>query len=301
MITQRPARPAGRSLAWPWLDRSGRVSLFKAMAFALALLPAMWLLGRWLLMGLGARPLTEAIHQTGLWAVRFLLVTLAITPARFIWDWPRVVVLRRMAGLTALAYATAHLGLYVVDQNGRLGHVAAEIVSRRYLTIGFVALVGLAALGITSTDPAIRRMGRRWKTLHRTIYLLAALGVLHFFMQSKADVSEAAIMAGLLVWLLLWRLLPPAWRGGGLRRWALLVMVPVAALATAGLEAGWYGIATRVPAYRVLAANWHWRSLPRPATWVAEAALAAWAASIILAALRRAARRAGGWRGRATP
>ena len=254
----------------PWRDRGGRLSRLRGGAFVAMVLPATWTLGEWATVGLGAQPVTVLIHQSGLWAIRFLLLSLAITPARFVLDWPRVTQLRRMVGVTALAYAMAHLLLYVIDQKWRLGVVASEIVRRHYLTVGFVALLGLAALGASSTDAAIRRMGRRWKVLHRLSYLLAALGVWHFFMQGKADVSQAAIMAGLLVWLLLWRVLPAGWRGGWLGVGVLLLAVPpLAAL----IEAGWYGAATRVRPMRILAANWNPPALPRPATWVAGAAL----------------------------
>src|SRR5581483_5487293 len=134
----------------------------------------------------GARPETEAIHQTGLWAIRFLMIALAVTPLRAALDWGRLLTLRRMIGVTALAYAAIHFLLYNVQQNGRVLFVAAEIVHRFYLTIGFAVLLGLIALGATSTDAAMRRMGRWWKRLHRLSYPLGVLALLHYFIQSKA-------------------------------------------------------------------------------------------------------------------
>src|SRR5208282_3264457 len=121
--------------------------------------------------------------------------------ARAAFDWPKLLLVRRMVGVAALAYGLTHFCLYVVDQNFRLPSVVSEIVLRFYLTSGFVTLVGLSVLGATSTDAAVRRLGRRWKWLHRTLYPIAALALLHYFIQSKANVSEAVMFAGFYVWL----------------------------------------------------------------------------------------------------
>ncbi|UPG73049.1 sulfoxide reductase heme-binding subunit YedZ [Roseomonas gilardii subsp. gilardii] len=275
---------AARPGPWPWLDRGGRVSPFKTAVFLATLLPGLIAGLRWSTGTLGAEPYMEATHQTGLWAIRFLLISLAVTPLRHLLDWPGVVVLRRMLGLAALAYALAHLLLYVVDQRFDLLHVAGEILRRTYLTIGFAAVLGLCVLGWTSTDGAIRRMGRNWKRLHRLVFPIAALGALHFFMQSKVDVSEAVLMAGFLLWLILWRLLPATRRTGFL---ALLALVPLSALGAAAIEYGWYALATRVPAALVLRANLGIDHGPRPAQWVAVAALAAAVLPVLARLLRR--------------
>ncbi len=255
----------------PWRDRQGRFSWLKAGTLAGCIAPGA-ALAFWLATGhAGAKPVTEAIHETGLWTVRFLLIALAITPARLVLGWPKILVVRRMVGVTACAYGLSHLSLYVVDQNFRLWTVGSEIVHRFYLTIGFVALLGLVALTATSTDAAVRRMGRGWKRLHRAAYAIGALGVLHYTIQSKANVSEAMIFAGLLVWLLLWRAVPEAWRGR-------LVWYPAlalsAALAAAGLEFAWYGLATGVNPWRLVAADETLRFGLRPAHWVALSAVA---------------------------
>jgi methionine sulfoxide reductase heme-binding subunit len=264
-----PAMPEARPFPLPWNDRRGRFSRLKASVFALAFVPGIVLIGQYLAGALPGRPVMELVHGAGFWTVRFLLISLAITPMRRMADWPEIVLVRRMVGLTALAYVIAHLLLYVVDENFRLGTVASEIVLRVYLTIGFVALLGLALLGATSTDGWIRRMGRNWKQLHRIVYLLAALGVLHFFMQAKANVSEAVMMAGFLLWLLLWRVMPARFQASVP---ALLLMAPVVAVGTALIEYGWYAVATRINPMRVLAANWNWHAAmnvgPRPAVWV---------------------------------
>jgi sulfoxide reductase heme-binding subunit YedZ len=214
---------------------------------------------------LGARPVTEAIHEIGLWAVRFLMIALAVTPLRAALDWGKLLLVRRMLGLTALAYASIHLTLYAVQQNGRLLFVASEIVHRFYLTIGFVTLLGLITLGVTSTDGAMRRMGPGWKRLHRLAYPLGVLALLHYFIQSKAKVSEPVFVAGLFVWLMLWRSLPASWQR------SLFVYVPLSVLsglAAAGIEFGWYAITTHIDPWRVLAANETLRFGLRPAHYV---------------------------------
>jgi sulfoxide reductase heme-binding subunit YedZ len=146
----------------------------------------------------------------------------------------------------------------------------SEIALRFYLTIGFVALLGLAALGWTSTDGWMRRLGRRWKRLHLLIFPIAALGVFHFFLQSKSQLWEAVLAAGLLAWLILWRLLPNRAR---LHPIALLLLAPATGLAAAGLEYAWYALATNLPADRILAANLDVGFGLRPAVWAAVAAV----------------------------
>src|ERR1700752_4712896 len=196
----------------PWRDRRGRFLPFKAAVLAAAFVPGLVTAFWWTQNELGARPVPEAIHETGLWAIRFFLIALAVTPLRAALDWGRLLLVRRMLGLTALAYAVVHFSLYIVQQNGDLATVAAEIVHRFYLAIGFAVLLVLVALGITSTDGAIRRMGGWWKRLHRLSYPFAGLARLHYFIQSKANVSEPVFVAGLYMWLMLWRALPERWQ-----------------------------------------------------------------------------------------
>lgn len=266
----------------PWTDRSGRFSPLKALVLAGCCLPAFLLVwaassGTLAPAGLpgplGPRPITEAIHQTGDWAIRFLWLSLAVTPLRRIANWPKLILVRRMLGVTALFYALAHLTLYVVDQKFDLLRVASEIALRFYLTIGLVALLGLVALGSTSTDAAIRRLGRNWGRLHRIVYGIGLLAAFHFFIQSKADVYEPTLMAGLFLLLILYRL--AHWRGFVLTSPLVLIAVAVlASLGTVAIEYAWYGIATGVPPGRVLAANLQFSFSIRPAWWVLAIGLA---------------------------
>lgn len=199
----KPTRPT----LYPWRDRSGRLSPLKAAVFAALFLPGLWTVAAFWLGALGPRPLNEAIHQLGLWAVRFLLISLAVTPLRQSLGWPRLVLVRRMVGVAAFGYAATHLLLYTADQAFDLAKVATEIALRIYLTIGFAALLGLSVLAATSTDAMVRRLGgRRWSRLHRLVYAIAALALTHYFMQAKLEVFEPTVMAGLFVWLMGYRM-----------------------------------------------------------------------------------------------
>ncbi|MGH7152817.1 MAG: sulfite oxidase heme-binding subunit YedZ [Acetobacteraceae bacterium] len=267
--TLRPA--VRRRKKAPWRDRQGRFSRFKAATLAGCILPGA-VVTYWYLAGeLGARPVHSAQLWIGLWTVRFIMIALAMTPAAVVIDWPRLLQVRRMVGVTAGVYAASHLILYCATENFHLLTVASEIALRFYLTIGFVALVGLLALSLTSTDAAVRRMGRSWKVLHRAIYAIAVLALLHYFIQTKANVSEVVVFAGLYLWMMLWRLLPRD------RQRSLLIYPPLALLAavlSAGVEFAWYGLATRINPWRVLAASETLHYGLRPAHWVLIATLA---------------------------
>lgn len=272
------ARPR-RKIA-PWCDRQGRLSPLKTTTLLLCIAPGATV-AYWLAAGmLGARPVHEALLWIGLWTVRSIMIALAITPAAIVFDWPRLILIRRMVGVTAAVYACTHLSLYVVTENFRLLNVASEIVHRFYLTIGFVALLGLVALAVTSTDATVRRMGRNWKRLHRFVYLIGALALFHYFIQSKANVSEPVFVTGLYLWLMLWRLMPATWRR------SLVPYIPLAiasALLASGVEYLWYDLATHINPARVLAANETLRYGLRPAHWVFLATLAIG----VVAAIRR--------------
>ncbi|PZW40014.1 sulfoxide reductase heme-binding subunit YedZ [Humitalea rosea] len=254
----------------PWLDRRGRVSALRLACFALLCAPGVWMLYLAYTGAFDPEPLPAALHESGKWAVRGLLLALAVTPLRWTAVWPECVLLRRMIGLSALAYAGLHVALYVAEQGYKPLTIVSEIALRFYLTIGFVAFAGMAVLGWTSTDAALRRMGKRWKRLHRLIYPITALALFHHFLQGKIDVTEATLSAGLFLWLMGWRLLPAERRANP---WVLLAMAPVVTLLTAGLEYAWYALATRLPAERIAAANLDWAMAPRPVHWVLLAAL----------------------------
>lgn len=264
----------------PWRDNAGRFSALKAAVFAGLFLPALWLALRAAMNDLGPRPFDILIHETGQWAVYFLLGSLAITPARRILHWPRLILIRRMTGLAAAAYVVMHVFLYIADESFLIGHVAREIVTRIYLTIGFAALTGLLVLSATSTNAMIRRMGAaRWNALHRIVYSIGVLAIVHYLMQSKLDIYSASLTGGLLIWLLAYRAAIAKLGTMNLARLAGLAIV--AALATALGEALWFSAMTGISGWRVLAANLDVHVMLRPAWWVLMAGLAATGLSLV--------------------
>lgn len=243
--------PALRSLS-PWRDRRGRFCAVRLSAFVAAAAPAGWIAYALAAGQLGAEPIKQATHLAGTWTLYVLMATLAVTPLKRLLAWPRLAGLRRMLGLATFCYAAAHLALYAVDQGGDPGRIAGEIASRTYLTIGFAALIGLAALAATSFDAAIRRLGRTWKRLHRAAYGVTALGLLHFFLQAKIDVSGPVVLAGVFLGLMAHRL-------GVVIRLGMaagtLVVAAAAGLAAAGIEYAWYAGTSGIPAGQVFLAN----------------------------------------------
>lgn len=276
------------TIALPWRDRAGRLSALRIATLAIMTLPALRLLQLWATDGLGPEPLEAATHETGRWAIRLLVATLAITPLGRILGWPRLFQLRRMIGLGALAWVLLHFILYVGDQNWRLLRVAIEIFSRVYLIIGFTALVGLVVLGWTSTDSWMKRLGRGWKRLHRIVFPVAVLGLLHAFIQSKADTSQAVLLAGLLVWLLAWRALPGRWQTS---LPALAVLSLLALPSAILIEYLWYSGFSNLPAARIAAANLDFTFGPRPAVQAALICAAVTLSAAGVALWRRATAR----------
>jgi sulfoxide reductase heme-binding subunit YedZ len=214
--------------------------------------PALELAWRWYTDDLGPRPVTVATHATGDWAVIFLLLSLAMTPARALFEWMPLIHIRRRIGVATACYAGAHFSIYVLDQKWNLIVVATEIAKRFYLTIGFVALLSLVALAATSTDGWQKRLKRNWKRLHWLIYPAAFIALVHFFIQSKVRIGEPAFAAGLFAWLMLWRVLPPKLRT---RYTGLALLAVGATLSTVLFETAWYGLINGIDPVRVLMAN----------------------------------------------
>ncbi len=169
--------------------------------------PIPWLVWRLLSGDLGANPIEALIRQLGVWGLRFLLIGLAITPVARLLRQPRLIRFRRTVGLFAFAYVLLHWCTYVgVDQFFDWAAVIKDIYKRPFITIGMTAFVLLIPLAVTSTNAAIRRLGPiNWRRLHRLIYVIAPLGVLHYYMLVKADHRPPLIYAGLLAVLLGWR------------------------------------------------------------------------------------------------
>jgi methionine sulfoxide reductase heme-binding subunit len=214
-----------------WRDRRGQISPLRIATLALLLLPLALAAWNAEAIAAGARPVNDLIHRAGFWALMLLIITLAVTPLRRITRFGQLVDIRRMLGVGVFCYAALHISLYVVDQMFDLGKVASEIVHRVYLVIGFTALTGLAVLAATSTDGMVRRLGgSRWQRLHQIVYVIAFLALIHYFQQTKADVSAPTLVAGLLAWLMCYRIVVRRIRGELSSAGIAVLSVVVAAL-----------------------------------------------------------------------
>ena len=180
------------------------------MVFLLASAPALWAAaGAFNLAGisLGANPVEALLDLFGLWSLRFLLLTLAITPLRNWTGQTWLLGYRRMLGLFAFFYVSLHLATYVVlDQGLRLAPLVEDVLKRPFITIGMLAMVLMLPLAITSTRGWMKRLGRGWKRLHRLVYAVAILGVWHYYWQVKLDTLEPLGYAVILLILLAERL-----------------------------------------------------------------------------------------------
>lgn len=181
----------------------------KVVVFLVCLIPLGLLVWNFIQGELGANPIEAVIHTTGDWTLRLLLISLSITPLKIITGNAYWIRFRRMLGLFAFFYATLHLCSYVVlDQFFDWSEIIRDIIKRPYITVGFLAWVLMIPLAITSTRKMMSRLGSRWKRLHKLVYWIAALGVLHFLWLVKADLREPLLYAGILAVLLLVRLKP---------------------------------------------------------------------------------------------
>jgi sulfoxide reductase heme-binding subunit YedZ len=154
-------------------------------------------------LGLGANPIEKLLHELGRWGLKFLLVTLAITPLRRWTGWVWLIGFRRMLGLFAFFYTLLHFLSYaVLDQRLDVGAIVEDIIKRPYITLGMLGLLLLIPLAVTSTNGMMRRLGRRWQSLHRLVYVIAIAGVSHFYWQEKLDTVDASLYALILAFLL---------------------------------------------------------------------------------------------------
>jgi methionine sulfoxide reductase heme-binding subunit len=159
-------------------------------------------------MHLGADPVREIIHTCGKTTLNLLLITLLVTPVRELTGWSNLLRVRRMLGLFAFFYVLLHFTAYGwLDQGLDFRAIGEDIVKRPYITIGMLALLLLIPLAVTSTNAMMRRLGKRWLLLHRLIYLIALLGVWHFYWQVKKDIREPLIYAGMYAALMAYRAL----------------------------------------------------------------------------------------------
>ena len=173
------------------------------LPFTLVVTDALEITGR-----LGANPIEAIMDRFGNWSLRFVMITLSITPLRRLTGWNWLIRFRRMLGLFTFFYVLMHfLTWLVLDQGLLVPAIIEDIIKRPFITIGFIALLLLTALAITSTNGFRRRMGRHWQTLHNTVYLIAVLGVWHYWWQVKKDITEPLIYAIILAVLLGYRII----------------------------------------------------------------------------------------------
>ena len=275
--------------AWQiWCDRKGRFSPLRLIVLIALIVPVLIALHDAQAIAHGARPINNLIHRTGFWALVFLLASLAVTPLRAILRYGTLIDVRRMIGVAAFLYAAVHILLFVADQQFDLVKTGIEIVSRVYLIIGFTALVGLAILAATSTDAMTRRLGGlNWRRLHSVVYVVALLALIHFFQQTKSDVSVPTFAAGIFGWLMGYRVLAKyLGTQGEVPAWALLSLSVIVSGLTFAAEAVGIGIAFNVSPWRVLQTAFDFEADIRPGWLVLGAGLCVVALDIVRGALR---------------
>lgn len=181
--------------------------VLKPLVFVAALGPFLWLVYNAFWGDLGVNPIETITNETGIWTLRLLAVTIAITPIRWLTRWNPIINFRRMIGLFAFFYGTVHFLIYfILDRSLMFDGLWEDIVKRPYITVGFTAFVLMIPLAITSTKGWIRRLGgQRWNLLHRFVYVSASLGVLHYWWKVKLDVTNPMFYAGIVAVLLGWR------------------------------------------------------------------------------------------------
>ena len=237
-----------------WRDPGDRISALRIVTLMCLFAPLGKIIFDFEEIVVDPRPITNLIHRTGDWTLIFLFAALAVRPLSRILRFNRLLDVRRMIGVGAFAYASAHFTLYTIDLMFNWREIASEIVHRTRLTLGFMALLALTALTATSTNGMIRRMGsKRWQRLHQTIYIIGVLILIHYFLRFKLVESLPIFATGLFGWLIGYRMLT-WWRKTSkeLPTWMLLALSGVIAALTFIAEAIALGIQANVSPLRVL-------------------------------------------------
>jgi sulfoxide reductase heme-binding subunit YedZ len=189
-------------------SKATRNTFYKFILFLICLLPMVQLFTGAMMNSLGVNPVETIIRTTGDWTLYFLLITLSVTPVRQLLGFKSLIRYRRMLGLYSFFYACMHFLSYIwFDQFFDVAEILKDIVKRPFITLGFISLLLMSLLAITSTNKMMQRLKRNWKRVHQLIYPIAMMGVLHFFMMTKADYKQPLILATILVILLGYRLL----------------------------------------------------------------------------------------------
>ena len=224
---------------WPWQDRARRFSWLKASTFALMVLLAIRFAWQVATGEYGMLPIALGgmVFWSGVWATLILLMALAVTPALRVFRWPALVDVRRMVGVTALLYTVGHIVIYFALRSWNFAFIVNETVTRATLIVATLSTIGLIALGVTSLDAAIRRMGaKNWQRLHNTNYVISGLAILHVVL-ARGTYGEQYMLTEVFVWLMAWRVLDRYGKGADAR--ALAMLTAGCCVFTALSEAGW--------------------------------------------------------------
>ena len=224
-------------MIWPWQDRKHGVSPLKASFFALMFAPALLVTWQFATRQFGPLPLAGMTYWSGVWTMWILLLALAVTPAMKIFRWKRLALVRRMIGVTALAYTVAHLIIYFALRLWDFPAIGVEMITRFTLIVATISMLGLIPLAATSVDAAVKRMGAAgWQRLHNTVYATTFLALFHYLL-SPGVFPDQYLMGGIFFWLMLWRVLDR--RGLGVNPLLLAILAVAAALFAVLLEVGW--------------------------------------------------------------
>jgi len=275
-----------------WRDRRGRLSWLRIVALALLLFPFVKALAEAGAIAHGARPINDLIHRAGFWTLIFLGVTLAVTPFRSVGRFGQLADIRRLLGVGTFCYAAAHVALFCADQSYDVGKIVHEITHRWYLIVGGTAWLGLAALAATSTNGMMRRLGpARWRRLHQAVYVIALLALIHYFQQTKADVTVPTFAAGLFGWLILYRVVAWWQDTSELSTLSLFALTVVASALTFVGEAVGIGISFHVSPMLVLGSIFDIEAGIRPGWQILAAGLGVVAIDIVRSRWNRRAAR----------
>ena len=224
-------------MIFPWQDRNRRFSPLKAVTLALMFVPGIWMIRDYVAEEFGFDPFGGLTYWSGYWATVVLLLSLAVTPAGTLFGWRRLIIVRRMIGVTALVYTVAHILIYFALRRWNFDRIGVEMVTRLTLIVATLSTVGLVALGATSLDAAIRAVGApRWQRLHDTVYVVTGLAIAHYLL-ARGLYPDEFLMTGVFFWLMLWRALNR--RGLGAHVGALTALAVASGVFTAVLEIGW--------------------------------------------------------------
>ncbi len=250
----------------PWRDRRGNFSAFKAITFGLLFAPAFWMYVMYAMGGFSHSPIPSLIYFSGIWAIWGLLLTLTVTPLSTSLGWTALMSVRRMLGLAGLGYTILHIAVYVVLRKYNGKAIFDELIGRWTIIFATLSSIGLLALGLTSTDAAVRTLGSRiWHRLQSTVYVLSLLAILHFLLSPLAVGPLPFTMAGIYFWLMTWRV--ARYCSQEIRRPKVLLRITlISTCFTFAFELVWLDVYQHLSPYMIAMANLE-LDLGLSATW----------------------------------